>query len=130
MAQYLFTYGTLQPGHAPPAIASAAARLRPAGSGHVYGVLYDLGRYPGAILDASSLSKIFGSVYELPADPAVLQQLDAYEECHPDAPEISQYLRVQHPVELATGETIDCWVYLYNRDVRSARIVESGRWER
>jgi gamma-glutamylcyclotransferase (GGCT)/AIG2-like uncharacterized protein YtfP len=128
MAQYLFTYGTLQPGHAPSAIASAAERLRPVGEGHVHGILYDFGHYPGAVLDASAQGKIFGSVYQLPDDPTVLQKLDAYEECFPDAPEISQYLRVQHPVELATGATVDCWVYIYNRDVRTARIVESGRW--
>jgi gamma-glutamylcyclotransferase (GGCT)/AIG2-like uncharacterized protein YtfP len=130
MPEYLFTYGTLQPGHAPAAIASAAERLRPIGEGHVRGTLYDFGRYPGAILGSDSGRKIFGTVYELPDDPAVLQRLDDYEECIPDAPALSEYLRIPHPVELANGETLTCWVYIYNRDVSSARIVESGRWLR
>lgn len=128
MPEYLFTYGTLQPGHAPAMIASAAARLRYIGEGHVHGILYDFGRYPGAILDAASERKIFGAVYELPDDPAVLSQLDDYEDCYPDDPGLSQYLRALHPVALSTGETLHCWIYVYNRDVRSAHIVESGRW--
>jgi gamma-glutamylcyclotransferase (GGCT)/AIG2-like uncharacterized protein YtfP len=128
MPEHLFTYGTLQPGHAPTAIASAAARLRPIGQGTVRGKLYDFGRYPGAILDRHSDYEIFGTVFELPDDPAVLARLDEYEECIPDAPELSEYLRVLHPVELTTGEIVNCWIYAYNRDLGSARLVESGRW--
>ena len=130
MPEYLFTYGTLQPGHAPAAIASAAAQLQHIGEGQVRGTLYDFGRYPGAVLDAGSERKIFGTVYELPSDPAVLARLDDYEECIPDAPALSEYLRVMHPVELMSGETLTCWVYIYNRNVSTARIVESGRWLR
>jgi gamma-glutamylcyclotransferase (GGCT)/AIG2-like uncharacterized protein YtfP len=128
MAEYLFTYGTLQPGHAPAKIASVADRLRLIGPGHIHGTLYDFGYYPGAVLDPSTPRKIFGTVYELPDDPAVLQRLDEYEDCYRGSPEFSQYLRVRHPVELAIGQTIDCWIYVYNRDVRSARIVEDGKW--
>lgn len=128
MAEYLFTYGTLQPGRAPAAIAPAAARLRPVGEGHVRGTLYDFGRYPGAILDANTGRQIFGTVYELPDDQTVLARLDDYEGCIPDAPNLSEYLRMRHPVVLASGETLACWVYIYNRDVSTARIVESGCW--
>jgi gamma-glutamylcyclotransferase (GGCT)/AIG2-like uncharacterized protein YtfP len=128
MPEYLFTYGTLQPGHAPVAIASAAARLKPIGEGHIRGTLYDFGFYPGAILEANSGRKIYGAVYELPGDPTILARLDDYEECIPEAPALSQYLRILHPVELTTGETLNCWIYAYNRDVSAERIVESGRW--
>jgi gamma-glutamylcyclotransferase (GGCT)/AIG2-like uncharacterized protein YtfP len=130
MPEYLFTYGTLQPGHAPAAIASAAAQLRRVGEGHVHGTLYDFGRYPGAIVDVNSSQEIFGTVYELPEDTSVLQQLDDYEGCYPEAPDLSDYLRILHPVELSSGETLICWVYIYNRDVSAACIVESGRWLR
>ncbi len=128
MPDYLFTYGTLQPGHAPAAIASAAAQLQPIGEGHVHGTLYDLGRYPGAVLEENSERKVYGTVYALPGDPTILTRLDDYEECIPNAPALSEYLRILHPVELATGEMLACWVYVYNRDVSAARIVESGRW--
>jgi gamma-glutamylcyclotransferase (GGCT)/AIG2-like uncharacterized protein YtfP len=143
MAEYLFTYGTLQHGHTLAAITSVAARLKPIGEGYVPGTLYDLGRYPGAILiansadarsdtnrgAANSAQKIYGTVYELPDDPAILRRLDDYEECIPNTPTLSQYLRVLHPVELADGQFLECWIYIYNRDVRSARVVESGRWQ-
>jgi gamma-glutamylcyclotransferase (GGCT)/AIG2-like uncharacterized protein YtfP len=138
MAEYLFTYGTLQSGHAPAAIASAAARLRHIGEGHIRGTLYNLGRYPGAILNANladmnarnanATRKVYGTVYELPDHHALLRRLDDYEEYFPNAPALSQYLRVLHPVELAVGQVLECWIYVYNRDVRSARVVESGRW--
>ena len=130
MPEYLFTYGTLQPGHAPAAIAPAAAQLRPVGEGHVRGTLYDFGRYPGLILDVTSPRKIFGAVYELPDDPGILARLDDYEECIPDAPALSEYLRIQHPVQLSSGETLTCWVYIYNRDVGNAGIVDGSRWLR
>lgn len=130
MAEYLFTYGTLQPGHVPALIAAVAARLRPIGQGQVRGTLYDFGHYPGAILDSDASRTIFGTVYELPDDPSVLRQLDEYEDCYPNAQELSQYLRVLHPVALDGGESLHCWIYVYNRAVHSARIVESGRWER
>ena len=128
MPEFLFTYGTLQPGHAPEAIASAAAQLRLIGEGHIRGTLYDFGRYPGAIVEPNCEREIYGTVYELPADPEVLQRLDEYEECVPEAPDLSQYLRILHPVELANGQMLTCWVYIYNRDLCGARIVESGRW--
>lgn len=128
MAEYLFTYGTLQPGLAPSALASVMQRLRLVGPGSVRGILYDFGHYPGAVLDASAPSSIFGTVYELPEDATVLRQLDEYEEYDPASPEQSQYLRVLHPVALATGETLNCWVYNYNRNPGRAEVIASGKW--
>ena len=59
------------------------------------GVLYDLGDYPGARLDASSEQRIIGWVYRLPEDAGVLQELDRYEGFNPEAPEKSLFLRVE-----------------------------------
>src|SRR5579871_961031 len=77
MCRYLFAYGTLQPGLAPPEIAPLVARLEPLGPGSIPGLLYDLGEYPGAILDPASPRTIWGTVFKLPADPTLLVQLDA-----------------------------------------------------
>jgi gamma-glutamylcyclotransferase (GGCT)/AIG2-like uncharacterized protein YtfP len=129
MAEYLFTYGTLQPGHAPAAVSSAVDRLRPVGQGSVCGTLYDFGYYPGAVLDPSSERRIFGTIFELPDDPEVLRQLDEYEEYYPASPERSQFVRRMHPAVLTTGQRLDCWIYVYNRATGSASIVESGRWD-
>jgi gamma-glutamylcyclotransferase (GGCT)/AIG2-like uncharacterized protein YtfP len=115
MSEYLFVYGTLRPGQAPEEIAPTVARLRAVGKGFVYGTLDDLGAYPGAILDPTSAEKVFGSVFELPNDPSVLQQLDAYEEFDSAALEESLFLRTQCVVELESGGTLQCWIYVYNR---------------
>jgi gamma-glutamylcyclotransferase (GGCT)/AIG2-like uncharacterized protein YtfP len=128
MSEYLFVYGTLQAGLAPSAMASVVRRLRLVGQGSVRGVLYDFGHYPGALLDAFSQSKVFGTVYELPEDGDVLHELDEYEEYDPASPAESQYLRVLQPVLLATGMSLDCWVYIYNRSPGDAAIIPTGKW--
>ena len=50
MKDYLFAYGTLADDTAPKEIAAAMKRLKFAGEGFVFGRLYDIGEYPGAIL--------------------------------------------------------------------------------
>jgi len=115
MSDYLFAYGTLQPGFAPPAIAKTAAKLRPVGTGYVYGEIYQLDGYPGAVLDAHSRNRIPGTVLELPEDEAVLRQLDEYEGYDPQSPEASEFVRARQTVELNGGGTIECWIYRYNR---------------
>jgi gamma-glutamylcyclotransferase (GGCT)/AIG2-like uncharacterized protein YtfP len=125
MAGYLFTYGTLHPGRAPAEIAPSVEKFRPVGEGFVPGVLYDLGDYPGAVLDPSSPQQVSGTVFQLPEDGDLLRQLDEYEGFNPDAPEQSLFLRVQCPVVLATGGVLNCWVYAYNGKPEPARIVAS-----
>ncbi len=114
MNEFLFVYGTLQPAHAPAEIASVVTKLHPIDVGSVNGILYDLGEYPGAVLDPSSKHRIAGTVFQLPNDPDVLCALDAYEEFDPDAPGSSLFLRVLHPVALTKGGTLQCWIYVYN----------------
>jgi len=126
MAGYLFTYGTLHPGRAPAEIAPAVAKLQPVAEGFVRGLLYDLGDYPGAILDPSSPQQISGTVFQLPDAPDILRQLDEYEGFIPDAPDQSLFLRVQCSVSLATGGALPCWIYVYNGQPEIARILPSG----
>ncbi|MGB7264938.1 MAG: gamma-glutamylcyclotransferase family protein [Terracidiphilus sp.] len=130
MSDYLFVYGTLLPGRVPRKIAPLAAKLRPVGEGFVRGVLYDLGRYPGAVPDPESKHRIAGTVMQLLDDTNLLSELDAYEGYNPNAPEKSEYIREKQSVMLATGETIECWFYRYNREPDASRIIASGAWER
>jgi gamma-glutamylcyclotransferase (GGCT)/AIG2-like uncharacterized protein YtfP len=115
MSNLLFAYGTLLPGRAPDEIAGAVDKLQPIEQGFVRGTLYDLGGYPGAILDPSSQQAIAGTVLQLPEDADLLRQLDDYEGFDPSAPAESLFLRVLHPVSVASGRTLPCWVYVYNR---------------
>lgn len=130
MSQFLFAYGTLQPGLAPTKIARLAAKLRPVGEGFVRGVLYDLGGYPGAVADPGAKTRIAGTVMELPGDEEILARLDQYEGFDPKAPGTSEYIRERQIVELKTGGTVECWFYRYNREPRDAFQLESGAWGR
>lgn len=126
MSDFLFVYGTLQPGLVPAELASAVAKLVLIGEASINGILYDLGGYPGAVLDPLSQDRIIGVVYQLPEDARVLAELDAYEEFDPAAPQSSLFLRILHPVTLADGGTLQCWVYVYNRDPAPRRIMPGG----
>ncbi len=119
MSEYLFAYGSLQPGFAPEEVAEAAAKLRPVGQGFVYGELYELHGYPGAVPDPRSKNRIRGTVLELPEDTGVLSQLDEFEGYDPEDPETSEFVRVQHAVELSGGGTLECWIYRYNREPKT-----------
>jgi gamma-glutamylcyclotransferase (GGCT)/AIG2-like uncharacterized protein YtfP len=130
MSDFLFAYGTLQPGLAPSEIASAVAQLVPIGEAFVNGLLYDLGGHPGAVLNSDAQERIIGTVYELPGDARVLAELDAYEEFDAGAPECSPYLRVLHPVALATGGTLQCWIYVYNRDPGTTPVIPGGKFRK
>lgn len=126
MTQYLFTYGTLLPERAPDEIAGAVAKLRRVGAGRVRGVLYGLGEYPGAVLDEHCGSEVEGTVFELPEEPSILRRLDEYEEFDPNAPEGSLFRRISRAVTLDTGETLSCWIYVYNRDPAGMRMLPGG----
>ena len=128
MPDYLFAYGTLQPGCAPAGVATLAAQLRPVGAGFVRGVLYDLGRYPGAVSDATSKNKIAGTVMQLPENETLLPQLDDYEGFDPQSPATSEFVRERQIVELSDGQKLECWFYRYNGKVDETRVIPSGLW--
>jgi gamma-glutamylcyclotransferase (GGCT)/AIG2-like uncharacterized protein YtfP len=116
MSDYLFAYGTLQPGFAPDEVAAIAAKLRPVSQGFVYGELYELDGYPGVAPDPQSKNRIRGTVLELPEDAGLLSRLDEYEGYDPEHPETSEFVRVRQVVELSGGGTQECWIYRYNRE--------------
>jgi gamma-glutamylcyclotransferase (GGCT)/AIG2-like uncharacterized protein YtfP len=116
--QHLFVYGTLHPDRAPAEIAHAVRHLRELSPGTLRGTRYDLGDYPGVVIHPDRPNDIVqGTVFALPDDPAILQALDRYEDYRPNDPTASLFLRATHPVTMADGTTLDCWVYLYNQTV-------------
>jgi gamma-glutamylcyclotransferase (GGCT)/AIG2-like uncharacterized protein YtfP len=124
----LFVYGSLRPAAAPPGAAGLVARLARVGSGSLAGRLYDLGPYPGAVPDPACAERVRGEVLELPADPAWLRALDAYEGFEPSDPAGSLFVRVEAAVRLDDGTERRCLVYAWNRDPRRARAVPGGDW--
>jgi gamma-glutamylcyclotransferase (GGCT)/AIG2-like uncharacterized protein YtfP len=128
MSEFLFAYGTLQPGLAPEQVVDVVRVLVIVGNGSVPGTLYDLGSFPGAVLESVSSRRISGTVYRLPAGADILHRLDEYEEYYPESPKASQFIRTLCSVQLTDGRILECWVYEYNGhpDIRS--IVESGTY--
>ena len=123
--RYLFSYGTLTPGLAPPEIKPTVRRLKRVGSGFVRGQLFDFGEYPGAVLTRTG-SPIAGQIFELPDDPEVLNRLDEYEGFDRSDPKSSLFVRKRRYVQLQDGRRFFCWIYSYNRPVKEARRLGGG----
>jgi gamma-glutamylcyclotransferase (GGCT)/AIG2-like uncharacterized protein YtfP len=124
--QYLFVYGTLLPGAAPPEIAPIVARLQAVGDGFIRGRLFDLGEYPGVVLDETG-EEIPGKIFRLPQEPEVLKRLDEYEEFNAVQPEGSLFVRKQWPVIRRDGNRkLICWVYVYNPHAGTAPTITPG----
>jgi gamma-glutamylcyclotransferase (GGCT)/AIG2-like uncharacterized protein YtfP len=126
---YVFVYGTLLPGLAPPVISGVVDRCRVIGAATIEGRLYDLGAYPGCTIESGSGSVIHGQLLEIP-DAPTLERLDWYEcyAAHDD--EGSLFRRTTCDATRADGSRVRAWVYVYNRDLAAARRIVSGRYER
>ncbi len=122
MVHILFIYGTLHPDRAPAEIAAAARRLTPIGPATIRGHLYNLGDYPGMILDDTAPT-IPGELFTVP-DADTLAALDAYEDVRPSDPENSLFLRVEATATMPDGAHQLCWVYIYNGERPDAKKAE------
>ncbi|MCM3901441.1 MAG: gamma-glutamylcyclotransferase [Pyrinomonadaceae bacterium] len=113
----VFVYGTLRRGGA----RSMSIRFpdsRFIADAKVSGSLYDLGAYPGLLLNESN-SSVIGEVYEV--DDEILNELDDFEAS-------SNYLRKQVEISLGNQRRM-CWVYEPNPEFYSPRtLITSGDW--
>jgi gamma-glutamylcyclotransferase (GGCT)/AIG2-like uncharacterized protein YtfP len=130
VSAYLFAYGTLQAGLAPAEIARVVARFTSLGEGFLIGTLFDFGRFPGLVLDEAGAGRVYGTIYVLPSDPAVLDALDDYEGFDPARPGQSQFVRVLCPVMRVEGGPLPCWVYTFEGPTGSAPVIAGGRYRR
>jgi gamma-glutamylcyclotransferase (GGCT)/AIG2-like uncharacterized protein YtfP len=126
--KYLFVYGTLLSELASPEMAGLIRQLGKVGPATTKGRLYDLGKYPGAIVDPSSRTLIYGEVYQLPPDKDSLAQLDLYEEYDPVAPQDSLFVRTKCLAKTFDGRTFECWIYSYNGSIKAAPLISSGNY--
>ena len=136
----LAAYGTLMTGQEnglPPAMRARLLGGRPC---LIRGRLYEVreampgGReavYPALVEGRHDRARIPGEVFEIGGDPAeaaaTLAAIDRYEDCIPDDPTASTYLRRRRPV-LASGLALEAWIYLYNRPVDRLRPVPGNSW--
>jgi gamma-glutamylcyclotransferase (GGCT)/AIG2-like uncharacterized protein YtfP len=110
----LFVYGTLHPERAPTMVADVVRRFIAVGRGSVRGWKYDLGEYPGLVLDATG-NAVAGDVFALPEDAEVLRRLDAYEGYDAGDLTASLFRRVRTLVAMVDGSALECWVYVYHQ---------------
>src|SRR5436190_18383391 len=78
MREYLFVYGTLRTGLRPNEVAPLLSAIKLVGSATVRGRLYDLGEYPGVVLE-EGCGLVIGELLEMSVSPTPLSALDSYE---------------------------------------------------
>src|SRR5258705_12788337 len=113
----VFVYGTLRRGGA-RAMSIRFPSSKFIADAKVSGKLYDLGAYPGLLLNESS-SLVIGEVYEV--DDEILNKLDDFEAS-------SNYWRKQVEISLGTQRRIG-WTYEPNPEFYSlTTLITSGDW--
>jgi gamma-glutamylcyclotransferase (GGCT)/AIG2-like uncharacterized protein YtfP len=129
MPEYLFVYGTLRSEIAPSWFNLLAQNWPRIGAGYTHGRLYDFGEYPGGRLDAGCDESIIGEVLELPEGDSLadgLDALDRYEGINGEDQGASSFVRTRCNVILENRHEIECWIYVYNGEIASANLIESG----
>ena len=124
MADYAFFYGTLMTGFDRRRRAGIETRMSYVGRGWIQAALFDLGIYPAA--GPAADDRVWGEVYEVDDEPAVLGTLDEIEGYAPDDPDHSLYVRGKAAVTLEDGRRIDAWAYFYNAPLGQAQKIPSG----
>lgn len=94
--------------------------------GCLQATLYDLGRYPGAVLSTNPAEQVKGEVYLLHQAPKLFEILDDYEECTQRHPPPHEYKRVVAEIVTSEGTTLLAWTYLYNRPIETLLRISSG----
>ena len=132
MTNYFFFYGTLMSGFVPQEMQGVVRQFATVGPGFVAGRLYDLGDYPGAVLDEAGDSTISGQVFKMPDDEPrqrqLLNKLDTYEGYTLEDEAQCLFVRRRARVTLLNDESLECWIYVYNGDTRGAALIPSGNY--
>jgi gamma-glutamylcyclotransferase (GGCT)/AIG2-like uncharacterized protein YtfP len=124
---YVFVYGTLREGEIND-IRRAAARHgivapKRLGAATVTGRLYDFGRYPGLVPDASA-TPVRGDVYEI--DAALVPVLDEIEEIYPGVDGLFRQAQVAVTVD---ARLLQCLYYPVGPDsVKGRERILGGDW--
>ena len=124
----LFVYGTLRRGVGHPMHQTLARSADFVGDGRLPADLYDLGDYPGIVLNPAAGQGVSGEVYELRADAAgpAWRTLDGYEMCGEADARPHLYHRQIVSVDLADGSAVDAWAYVLRRIPLTAVAVYGG----
>ena len=124
MTDLVFFYGTLMSGFKRSGRARLDHALKPVGRGWISASLFDLGLYPAATPAAEG--QVWGEVHQMMDPDDALATLDEIEGYSAKAPDASLYRRVEIPVSLDAGRSVQAWVYFYNAPLGRAERIASG----
>jgi gamma-glutamylcyclotransferase (GGCT)/AIG2-like uncharacterized protein YtfP len=114
---YLFVYGTLRKEFGSSFSNKYADEMEYVGEAKIYGELYDIGEYPGAIQGLNKDSTIAGELIRLRNHFDFVRILDQYENYDPLNTEESEYVRGKVIAMMDDGKAIEAWVYWYNQSI-------------
>ena len=95
-------------------------------NGKIKGKLYDIGEYPGAVLDDDD-EYIYGVILQIEDPEVVFLEIDDYEGYGDEQKEPNEFIRISADVE-TTSEMVACYIYVYNLPVDGLEKIESGRY--
>lgn len=121
---YLFVYGTLRKHSVGHDLLQQFCDY--VDNGTLSGNLYQIGHYPGVILNDEPRQQVVGEVYRIKNLDCLFAELDDYEECSSSFAEPHEYVRQQHTITLTSGHQVMAWVYLYNRPITGLKLIPSG----
>ena len=125
MEKRLFVYGTLRQGHLMHGLLRPLGRFL--GRASVKGRLYDLGGYPGLVLDDAA-GWVHGELYSLTRPGQAFEVLDEYEGCLPAEVGKPEYRRVLCEVVNDRGRFSKAWMYEYVGSVAGFALLADGNY--
>ncbi len=100
------------------------------------GCLFDLGDYPGLVLEPAlygsdkTSTDVTVQLFRIKENIdhqtrfQLLTEIDAYEDCNLQDPAQSEYRRTTVPIKLENGKWGDAWIYLYQRDFSDKPVID------
>jgi gamma-glutamylcyclotransferase (GGCT)/AIG2-like uncharacterized protein YtfP len=132
--EYLFVYGSLRRDAEHDVFSKVKTHLQYIGQGYFSGLLFDLGKYPGAVESTEDdSSKVKGEVYAIEDHRNdVFRTLDKYEGYNREKISKSLFVRKRTIIQLRGGKEVTVWIYLYNRpeQIQKAKLISSGDYLR
>lgn len=122
---YIVLYGTLMRGYDNYDKFNLSNRLSYIKKTKFNGIMYDIGGYPGVIVEEDNNRIIEGELYYI-RDQSLLPKLDDFESYYPENTKNSLYIR--ELIELESPKSIKAWIYLYNKSVNDKDVVKSNNW--
>ena len=121
---HIFFYGTLMRTFPLRTFAGIDNWLEYIGDGPVPGVLFDLGCYPGLVVD--SCSQVCGEVYRILDPIKLFARVDQIEDYRAATPKEGQYVRQTMDAMLEDGRAMLVWCYVYNQPLPPSVRIEGG----